>query len=315
MFLFRVFFVFSQNSLSLEAEIRNIEQKTHLKDSGSEQKHDAYVQLANLRQLSGDYEGAAKNWLEAAAAIPGSIDDDALFSCALCLAVTGEWERASKALEPLLFKSANARFLEACILAWKSGDISALSSIVNLNDYENLKTQIYFMLWKATGSDSWKQRLISEFPESPEAGIASDETSMFSIKINSLWLYVLSRDVFTQMENITRNITQAVTAAPVEHSLPVSQPGIPLQTAPAPAARTPEKAVETARRLQTGLFSKQANADDLAAKLRKAGFNPSLEQRIVNGNIMWAVTVPAGKDVNISIRELREAGFDSFPVK
>jgi tetratricopeptide (TPR) repeat protein len=307
LFLFCAVFTFSQNSLSLEAEIRSIEQKINQKDSSHEQKHDAYVQLANLRQLSGDYEGAAKNWLEAAAVIPGSVDDDALFSCALCLAITGEWERASKALEPLLYKSANARFLGACILAWESGDISALLSIVNLSDYEHLRDQIYFMLWKTTDGDSWRQRLISEFPKSPEASIASDRTSVFSIKTNPLWLYVSSRDVFTQMESAARNITQAATTQ--NHSSPVSQPDVPMQTAP--AVQPPESAV----RLQTGLFSKQVNADDLIAKLRKAGFNPSLEQRIVNGNVMWAVIVPAGKDVNISIRELREAGFDSFPVK
>jgi cell division septation protein DedD len=70
-----------------------------------------------------------------------------------------------------------------------------------------------------------------------------------------------------------------------------------------------------AARLQAGVFSRQSNADELIAKLKQAGFNPALEQRLVNGSVMWAVTVPAGSDVNIRIRELRDAGFDSFPVK
>jgi len=51
------------------------------------------------------------------------------------------------------------------------------------------------------------------------------------------------------------------------------------------------------------------------AKLRQAGFSPSIEQRIVNGNEMWAVIVSAVTDQGRAIRELREAGFESFPVK
>jgi hypothetical protein len=51
------------------------------------------------------------------------------------------------------------------------------------------------------------------------------------------------------------------------------------------------------------------------ANLTKAGFSPSMDRRNSNGREFWAVTVPAGQDVNRTIRELRAAGFDAFPLR
>ena len=73
-------------SVSLEAEIQNIERTIAGQGLSPALRHESLVRLARLRQLSGDIEGAARNWLEAAAAIPGRIDDDALLACAYCLA-------------------------------------------------------------------------------------------------------------------------------------------------------------------------------------------------------------------------------------
>ena len=82
----------------------------------------------------------------------------------------------------------------------------------------------------------------------------------------------------------------------------VSKGSAPVQAA-VPSAGT--------AKLQTGLYSQQVNADAQMEKLRKAGFTPFLEKR----NEKWAVVVSAGTDQGRTIRELREAGFDSFPVK
>ena len=64
-------------------------------------------------------------------------------------------------------------------------------------------------------------------------------------------------------------------------------------------------------KLQTGLFSRQANAQAQAEGLTQAGFSPSIEQR----GEMWVVTVSAGADTNRAIKELKDAGFDSFPLR
>jgi hypothetical protein len=52
----------------------------------------------------------------------------------------------------------------------------------------------------------------------------------------------------------------------------------------------------------------------MAGRLKAAGFYAGLRRRTVNGTGYWAVSVPPGPDMNRTIRNLKEAGFDSFPV-
>ena len=303
--------VFAQNAVSLDAEIQSVEKTAFEKGAPAVQRHEALVRLARLRQLSGDIEGAAKNWLEAAAAIPGSVDDDALLSCAYCLAAMGEWDRASAALHPLLEKSARARFLDISMKAIKTGDVSMLSAIANVPEYSQMKSQIFFMLWKtsrAQAAEIWRQRLAEEFPQSPEGRLASGEnTNAVIIKPSPFWLFMGSLEL--QSESAAEN-------APVQTSQPQIQtpqaqtPQAQTPQTPAPQASKPPASAQTVK-LQTGLYSLKDNAQTQIAKLEKAGFSPTLEQR----GDKWAVIVSSGADANRTIRELKSAGFDSFPLK
>ena len=289
--------VFAQNGISLEAEIQNIEKTTVRHGVSAEDQHDALVRLARLRQLSGDIEGAAKNWLEAAAAIPGNVDDDALLACAYCLAAMGEWDRAAAALEPLLSKSPRAYFLDTSIKAIQSGDVSVLAAIADNPEYSRMKAEVYFMLWKTSGgaeSENWRQRLIAEFPQSPEGRLAASAASAIVVKPSPFWLFMGGLDSLPVMEGETITLFPAAAERP------------------APAAQAVNPVIQNpAAKLQAGLFSRQANAEAQVENLKKAGFSSSLEQR----GEMWAVIVPAGADTNVSIRELKDAGFDSFPIR
>jgi tetratricopeptide (TPR) repeat protein len=292
--------------VSLETEIRNLEKTISASDVSPEKRHDALVSLARLRQLSGDIEGAAKNWLEAAAAVKGQVDDDALLACAYCLAAMGEWDRARMALEPLLIKSSRARFLYTSINAISTENVSALGEIAVNPEYAAYKNEIYFLLWKTlreikkdiSSAEIWRQRLVAEFPQTPEGRLAAGGAANVSIKPSPFWLLIGGGAL--SLEGKTAAVTQSPAAAvsAAQTAVPVSQSSAVSQT-----------------RLQTGLFGKQANAQAQAASLRQAGFSPSIEQRIINSGEMWAVTVQAGADTNRVIRELREAGFESFPIK
>jgi tetratricopeptide (TPR) repeat protein len=283
--------VFAQTSVSLEAEILNIERAALRQGVSAVERHDALVRLARLRQLSGDIEGAAINWLEAAAAVPGTVDDDALLACAYCLAAMGEWERAGTALEPLLSKSQQARFLDTSIKAIASGDVAALTALAANPEYSQMKSQIIFMLWKTSRGDeaeTWRRRLVTDFPQSPEGRLAAGESSSaVTIRPSPFWFLMNRQD--------------SISIAAVER---------PASTAPAPQSPAPQPSAPQTR-LQTGVFSRQANAQVQMDNLKRAGFSPSLEQR----DEMWAVTVPAGADANRTISELKDAGFDSFPLR
>jgi len=289
--------VFAQTGVSLEVEIKTIEASASKQGISAVERHDALVRLARLRQLSGDIEGAARNWFEAAAAIPGKVDDDALLSCAYCLAAMGEWDRAITALEPLLLKSQRARFLDTVIKAIKTGDLSALGSLADNPEYSGLKVEILFVLWKLTQGDSserWRQRLTNEeFKQTPEGILATGKPSAV-IKPSPFWFFAGGLDSLPILASEKQSgTTTAQTTTTVQATPSVSQ----------------------AAKLQIGIFGREANAQAQATKLRQAGFSPSIEQRIVNGNEMWVVTVSAGTDQVRTIKELRESGFESFPVK
>ena len=218
--------VYSQTGLSLNAEINNIEISLSRQGITETERHSALVSLARLRQLSGDIEGAARNWLEAAAAISGSVDDNALLNCAFCLAAMGEWDRASAALEPLLLRYKRARFLYISINAIKTGNVSELGNLAGNPEYSDIKSEIIFILWKLTGSASWKQRLITEFPNTPEGRLAmgNADISSGSVAINPtpFWFLInsLETTVLTTGEphisstgSYTGNASQTQTSA------------------------------------------------------------------------------------------------------
>jgi len=285
---------YAQNSVSLEAEIQTLEKTASAQGVSAQDRHGVLVKLASLRQLSGDIEGAAKNWLEAAMAVPGKVDDDALLSCAYCLAAMGEWDRAATALDPLLAKSARARFLDTGIKAIKTGDTSTLGAIADISEYNQMKSEILFMLWKLSDkstAENWRRRLIAEFPDSTEGRLAAGTpASSIAIKPSPFWLLLGMLDAQAASQSSTRSSTRPSPAP--------SAPSVSPSTSPAP-------------KLQTGIFGNQANANVQIEKLKSAGFSPVLEQR----GDMWAVIVPAGTDANRTGAELRAAGYESFLVK
>jgi len=319
------------NPGQLGTEIQAIEQTLSKAGASSVERHDALVRLAKLRQLSGNIAGAAANWLDAAAADPN--DASALTYGAYCLAATGEWEKAALALRPLLVSGRTgpvmlqAWFLDACLRAWSAGDVSALTALAGNPDFAAMRPLIYYTLWQtvtrnpgaagaSAAAESWKSRLIAEFPQSPEARAvnpANDKNSSTVSAVQSpLWQLLPGK---------------AVSAAPVATTAPAKSapapaaptPPAPANTAPAkpaaPSAPTASAPSASAVVLQTGLFSKEANARAQSEALLKAGFIALVSRKLVNGAEYWAVSVPPGPDQRKTIADLKKAGFDSFPVK
>ncbi|MCL2800968.1 MAG: SPOR domain-containing protein [Treponema sp.] len=327
-------FLYGQTGTSLEVEIQNIEASIVRQGIPPAERHSALVRLATLKQLSGDIEGAAKNWLEAAAAIPGRVDDEALLSCAYCLAAMGEWDRAATALESLLSKSPRARFLDLSIKAIRTGDTAALAAIADNVEYSSFKAEILFVLWKissrgASGSNSagerWRQRLVSEFPQTPEGRLAAGvSSSTIVVRPSPFWLFAGGLDSLPLVASASTPAPSPVRPAqsqpaaqpPVVQPAPSQSPVSQQQVSPVTAAAVPAApTAASAPRLQTGIYSQQANAQTQVTNLRNAGFTASIERRLVNNSEMWAVTVPVGANQTQTVNALRAAGFDSFLVR
>jgi len=303
--------VFSQSSVSLQAEIQNLETAASGQGVAPSERHHALVRLARLRQLSGDIENAARNWLEAAMAVPGSLDEEALLSCAHCLAAMGEWDRALIALEPLISKNIRARFLDTGIKSVKSGDTTALAAIAYNADFLEIRSEILFLLWKVSHNEAaerWRQRLVNDFPQTPEGRLAARNEKLITSP-SPFWFFISGLDslplavseqrtdsneqIADNREQITGNREQI---ADNREQRAGSNSTVPIQS--------------TAK-VQTGVFSREANAQNQFNALKQAGFSPSIEQR----GDRWAVTVSAEQDAGKTIRELREAGFESFLIR
>jgi cell division septation protein DedD len=317
--------IFAQTGVSLDAEIKNMEKTVNKQGVSPSQKHETLVRLARLKQLSGDIEGAAKNWFEAAAAIPGSVDDEALLACAGCLAAMGEWDRASAALEPIVSKIQRARFLDTAIKAIQSGDELPLAALAANPQFSQMKSEIYFMLWKISKeqtAESWRGKLLAEFPQSPEGRLAAVESSStIIVRPTPFWFFAsgldslpLTAETYTTRQN-TAQKPASTENTPVQKSTQVVSQTTASSAQPqnsTPKTTSAQAAVPAAGiKLQTGKYSIQANADKQMDKLRLAGFTPFMEKR----DEYWFVMVPAEADQGRTISELRKAGFDSFPVK
>jgi hypothetical protein len=276
----------------LEDELRNLDQV--IAGSGSAGRSEALVRTAYLKELSGDIEGAAGTWEMAAQA---ARDHGAMLRGAACFIALGEWERAEAAIRRVLAGGtdqetrSNARFLEAQLEGLRSGgaNTSGLVSLLTDGAFGAYKPRIYFTLWKLTGRESWLRALREEFPRSPEAAAAGGNAGNFpaSAAPTAMWLLFPGRQGAGEADR-----SSGSSAAPP----PTAAPAVP------------------GTLLQAGLFMRDENARVLVERLEQAGFRASIRAQVRSGTTYTVVYVTPGADINRSIRELKAAGFDSFPV-
>jgi tetratricopeptide (TPR) repeat protein len=293
----------------LAAEIQSIDGK--LKDpavSGT-QRREALRRLARLLRLLGNIEGAAQIWMEAA--YTDQRDDEALLEGAACFIALGEMDRAEAAIRPALLSGdrrilLRARYAAARIEAFRSGNVTAMTAFLDDPGYGDLKPVSYYTIWKISGIESYKIRLLAEFPASPEARIVREEGAVSAVP-HALWLLFPGRDSVAGSRPVSVPASSMPTA-----SMPAAsgtEPGSAAASGSAPAASGDKPSA-----LQTGLFSREENARAMEERLRAAGFTASVSRRTINGNSYWAVSVSPGTDAGHTILRLRDAGFEAFPV-
>jgi hypothetical protein len=303
--------VFSQgNPVLMSAEIQSIERKLADSKLPLAERKRALTNMARLFELSGNMEGAAEAWNEAAKAVPGSLDHGALLRGTLCLSAIGEFERANTELRPVLSSpdhrmQTNARFISVQIESLMTGKVDALMNLAANPDFTEYKPGIYYSIWKIAGDGSAKTRLMEEFPQSPEARIARDsamEAAPVIAAPTAMWLLAPAGAGFSVVRtgNAQNSIPQSRQNSGAAQSSTVIAPS------PGPAGGPVM--------LQTGFFSREENAVALAERLRRAGFSPMVAKKTVNGSEHWAVGVVPGPDPSKTLLLLKDQGFESFPV-
>jgi len=315
------------------------------------ERHDAYALLGRLLKLSGDVEGAAAAWMNAAYAEPRKRDDTALLESAACYISMGEWDKAEANVNIVLLTVRDdkalfqkARYLSARIENFRDGNGQTLKELTVDPDYAAVQPSIYLTLWRITNNGDYKARLLTEFPESPEAKILIAETrgggkngiNVTEIPPNALFLSparpVVNSVNISAAEARMKPVStlppeESFTGAPVPESGPYTTESgpDPAETGPYTAktgmnaaAAGPEMLYdeEISPSLQVGVFSGIDNAILEAGALRDMGFRPEIIRKGATGknSDSWALMVPAGDDMNQTINGLRDAGYDPFPV-
>jgi len=311
LFLFSCLFpLFPQNgaanysgAASFNDEISRLERLAGSPAAQGGERYNAFLKLSRLYQLSGNPEAALKALDGALTVSPG--DGRVLLEQGRLLISIGEYEKAGAVLLSLLANGQDpallvqGQYLTALLDLFSTGSSQSLAGLADKSDFSDYRGAIYYTLWKFTGLDSWKTKLAAEFPQSPEAKAANGTVNS---PVTPLWLLAPGRN------------TLAAPAPAQPQKPPSPQPDLtPKTNSPPPPVLQPSVSPPTV--LQTGLFSKEANASALADRLKKAGFESIIVPRQVNGGDFWAVCVPYTNDMNAVILKLKDAGFESFPVK
>ena len=302
-------------TVSVGDELARLTKDAYARSAGAG-KRAALAELASLRELAGDLEGAATAWTDAAFAAAEGRDDRSLLEAARCLIALGEFDRAFADLRTVLITGrepdtlSRARYLGAQIAAFR-GDADAketLSVFIDDPEYADRRPATLYLLWRISSEESFRTRLLADHGTSPEASLATAAESI-SVARTPLWLFFpAGGEVLPAGEpgggdaGAASVLTVATSAEPVVDATQVG-------------AKVPESTDKSERVvLQIGLFRGEENAKVLMKRLEAAGFKAEIVRRVVEKDEYLAVTVSGGDNPNEAIIRLKDAGFESFPL-
>lgn len=285
---------------TLSQELESYQKQVQDKTVTGPKKKEAWLSLATLQALSGDYTSAAASFTEAAFSVSAHRDDRALLRAALCYLYAGDLEHAQSHSKTLLLTSRDSQVLEdaqllGLLIDAFRGESSALQSLDKMAQdpaRSDQKPAFLYILYTLTGKEDYAGTLKKDYSSSLETAML-DGTSV-AFKYAPLWLFGFF-DVTSQPVAESASVPNNSDKKPPEHP-------------PEPKSSAEETL------LQVGLFSQQSNAQQMIDRLQKKGFKAELGKRTVNNTQYWIVTVPGGTNYNTIIMQLKDAGFEAFPL-
>ena len=180
--------------------------------------------------------------------------------------------------------------------------ITFLKVYSTLPSMNTVKKSILLTLWYMTDSKDYASALVTEFPNSLEAGIVLGKVMVTPAPF---WYFVPREKVAQHIETAPVKIKQETVA---ETANPKEEAKIETET-----VEKTEK-YEVAKKLQLGLFRDKVNAQSYAEKVTKKGFKPYIqEEKRASGTIYYIVVVDENSQGTMGT-ELKTAGFESYPI-
>lgn len=291
------------------------------------EKRAAYAFLGSLQEATADFNAAQKSFAKAAGIATGNAEgmpkkssERLVIDAIRCALSGGDWETAENYLNSAVRNSKSAE-IQATIKLYEQWAIlckaqndsdlkepcEMLKTYANLESMKSVKPSVLLTLWYITAENSYADLLNKEFPASMETGIVNGKVQVYPAPF---W-YFLPRKTAATPKISTGKATYTETKS----SESAAEKAHESQTKS--VASTEKKSSSTepkAKRQQLGLFRDKANAQNFAEKVNSKGFKSYIQTETKSsGTTYFLVVVDENIEGTMGI-QLKNAGFECYPV-
>lgn len=276
-----------------------------------------YSFLGGVQEQMGNYKDAVDSYTKAAAigagdaqGMPKKSSEQLVIDAVRCALSCGDWQTAQRFLNSAVRSTADTtisayvKLYEQWSLLCKAENldgtkepVAMLQAYSSLDSMKAVRPQILFTLWHITGETVYSDTLKKFFPKSPETAVVKGEIQILPAPF---WFFApRSSKASPEIESASTSVSAAAT-----------------QTAAQAEKQSADKkpSLDKMLYLQLGLFKSKENAQSYMEKVRQKGFDARVESETrPSGNTYYLVVVDGGKD-DSTAEELRDAGFDCYPV-
>lgn len=278
--------------LALSAKTRSVdEKKTVLRT------------LASFEERLGKLSDAARHFHDAAHADASIRDDNLLLDSARCRLLMNDTSEADSLVRSVLLSTfdPSVQIRSRVYAAWisllqgnKEEALAIMKSYIANPAYDEYASQLLFTLWWVASDLSARDKLLSTWPLTLEAALIRGEAAL---QPSSFWM-LMERSI----PGFAVSVTESSQVSPEPA---VKEESVQSQSPPSSDQKTWQ---------QVGFFKSSDYADELVAKLRKAGFQPIIRnEKRPSGTVYFSVLVPEDAQRSVGMK-LKNAGYESFLV-
>ena len=275
------------------------------------EKRAGYAFLGAVQEQMGLYADAGKSYAAAAAisagdaaGMPKKSNEQLVLDAVRCALATGDAATADSYLGTAVRSTKDATVAayvklyeqwSALCKAKSESDLAEplalLKTYATLPSMRPVAPTVLLTLWHVSGEQAFADTLKKEFPSSPEAAVVKGAIQQLPAPF---WYFVPRKG----------------SAVPEVDQEPVTYQ----QSADESATRTAGGKVERVRYQQLGLFRDENNAKGLVERLKQKGFTATITTETrPSGTTYYLVVVAENKSGTMG-SELRNAGFECYPV-
>lgn len=289
---------------SIEDAEKKVSLLSDLKD-----KFDLLVFIGGVQEALGLFEKACNSYTSAYEyAVQASQKDSFVFliKAARCALSYGENQRAdtylAKAARFSLDEEYTSKVKLYAMWSWMSKienekalyePIVILSSYVDLKGMESVQSSILLTLWYITGEEEYRTKLLNLYPSSAETAVVKGNAQLMP---SPFWFFLPQKAVLPDSETTTlKNTTD------VEYSVNIQE------------EKLEEESIDI-QYYQLGFFRDKDNAQNLVKRLENARFIATIQEELrASGTTYYVVIVKENSSQTMGA-ELKNAGFESYPV-